>query len=87
MKTIAIAAGLVVLCVLVRAQAPPGQPAPPGIRFHHVHLNSVSPSAAADYYVKVFTTSVKTTFNGEVAVRTVNGPLLLFTKVAAPPPT
>jgi len=64
------------------------QPAPSGgIRFHHVHLNSVNPDAAADYYTKVFTTSVKTTFNGEVAVRTVNGPFLLFTKVNRPPPT
>jgi len=64
------------------------QPAPSGgIRFHHVHLNSVNPDAAADYYTKVFTTSVKTTINGEVAVRTVNGPFLLFTKVNRPPPT
>jgi len=78
----ALAAGLL-LCVLPVA----GQAPPPAIRFHHVHLNSVNPSAAADYYVKAFTTSVKTTFNGEVAVRTVNGPLLLFTKVNTPPPT
>jgi catechol 2,3-dioxygenase-like lactoylglutathione lyase family enzyme len=87
MKKIAIATGVLALCVLAHAQAPAGQPAPSGIRFHHVHLNSVNPSAAADYYVKVFTTSVKTRFNGEVAVRTVNGPLLLFTKVNTPPPT
>jgi predicted enzyme related to lactoylglutathione lyase len=58
-----------------------------GIRFHHVLLNAVNPSVAADFYTKAFTTSVKTTFNGDVAVRTVNGPYLLFTKVTTPPPT
>jgi len=64
-----------------------GQAQPSGVRFHHVHLNAVNPAAAADYYTRAFTTSVKTTFNGEVAVRTVNGPLLLFTKINTPPPT
>jgi len=90
MKTpAAVTLGIVLcaLCVLAHAQAPAGRPAPTGIRVHHVHLNSVNPSAAADYYVKAFTTSVKTTFNGEIAVRTINGPLLLFTRVNTPPPT
>jgi catechol 2,3-dioxygenase-like lactoylglutathione lyase family enzyme len=77
-----IAFGLALWVSQLAGQAPPA-----GARFHHVHLNSVNPAAAADYYTKVFTTSVKTTFNGEVAVRTVNGPLLLFTKVSTPPPT
>jgi len=78
-----------VIIVGVCALAPPGRAplAQSGMRFHHVHLNSVNPSAAADYYTRAFTTSVKTTFNGEVAVKTVNGPYLLFAKVAAPPPT
>jgi len=84
---ITMATGVLALCALTYAQAPTGQTASSGVRFHHVHLNSVSPDAAADYYVKVFTTSVKTTFNGETAVRTGNGPLLLFTKVNTPPPT
>ena len=83
---------LQVLCVLAavirtpHAQAPAGQSAPSAIRFHHVHLNSVNPAAAAAYYPKAFTTSVQTMFNGYDAVRTVNGPYLLFTKVNAPPP-
>jgi hypothetical protein len=64
-----------------------GQPSPPGIRFHHVHLNSVNPAAAAEYYTRVFTTSARTTFNGYEAVKTSNGPYLLFTKVNTPPPT
>ena len=82
-----IAAALLAIGTLAaQTPAPPAVPAS-GIRFHHVHLNSVNPDAAADYYVKAFTTSVKTTFNGEVAVRTVNGPYLLFHKVNTPPPT
>src|SRR5262249_35437057 len=83
MKILAVAAGLLAVSTLAAQQPSPGA----GIRFHHVPLNSVDPSAAADYYTRVFTTSVKTTFNGEVAVKTVNGPYLLFTKVNRPPPT
>jgi len=40
---------------------------------HHVHLNSVNPSAAAAYYPKAFPISAtKTTFNGYEAVKTGN---------------
>src|SRR5438067_2351738 len=80
---------VVAFVLAVRVLTIEGQtPAPSsGIRFHHVHLNSVNPEAAADYYTKVFTSSVRTTFNGEVAVKTVNGPYVLFTKVNRPPPT
>src|ERR1700732_481700 len=54
---------------------------------HHVHLNSVNPSAAAAYYPKAFPiSSVKTTFNGYEAVKTGNV-YLLFTKVNTPPQT
>jgi catechol 2,3-dioxygenase-like lactoylglutathione lyase family enzyme len=81
-KSSVVFAALVLWASALRGQAPPA-----GIRFHHVHLNSVNPDAAADYYTKVFTTSVKTTFNGSVAVKTVNGPYLLFAKVNTPPPT
>jgi catechol 2,3-dioxygenase-like lactoylglutathione lyase family enzyme len=57
------------------------------MHLHHVHLNSVDPKAAAEYYPKPFAASaVKTTFNGYEAVKT--GRLyLLFTKVATPPQT
>ena len=55
------------------------------LRFHHVHLNSVNPTAAAEYYPKPFALSAtKTTFNGFEAVKTGNV-YLLFTKVAATP--
>jgi len=55
------------------------------LRFHHVHLNSVDPVRAAEYYPKPFALSAtKTTFNGYEAVKTGNV-YLLFTKVAATP--
>jgi len=55
------------------------------MHFHHVHLNSVNPAAAAEYYPKPFAQSAtKTTFNGFEAVKTGNI-YILFTKVGAPP--
>jgi hypothetical protein len=62
-------------------------PAIAPMHVHHVHLNSVNPSAAAAYYPKAFPISAtKTTFNGYEAVKTGNV-YLLFTKVNAPPQT
>jgi len=55
------------------------------LHFHHVHLNSVDPKAAAAYYPKPFALSATaTTFNGFEAVKTGNI-YILFTKVATPP--
>jgi hypothetical protein len=55
------------------------------LRFHHVHLNSVDPVKAAEYYPKPFALSAtKTTLNGYEAVKTGNV-YLLFTKVATTP--
>ena len=55
------------------------------LHFHHVHLNSVDPKAAAAYYPKPFALSATaTTFNGFEAVKTGNI-FILFTKVAATP--
>jgi hypothetical protein len=55
------------------------------MHFHHVHLNSVNPAAAAEYYPKPFAESAKkTTFNGFEAVKTGNV-YILFTKVSTPP--
>src|SRR5262245_35643272 len=55
------------------------------LHFHHVHLNSTDPKAAAEYYPKPFALSAaKTTVNGFEAVKTGNV-YLLFTKVAATP--
>jgi catechol 2,3-dioxygenase-like lactoylglutathione lyase family enzyme len=58
---------------------------PPG--FHHLHLNSVDPDAAIDFYVRVFPTSARTTWAGLPALAAPNDVLVLFTRVATPPPT
>jgi hypothetical protein len=55
------------------------------LHFHHVHLNSMDPKVAAEYYLKPFALSTtKTTFNGFEAVKTGNV-YLLFSKVSTPP--
>jgi catechol 2,3-dioxygenase-like lactoylglutathione lyase family enzyme len=62
------------------------RPSPAGMtRFHHVHLNSVNPKEAAEYYSKPFAASaMRTTFNGYEAVKT--GDLhILFAKVNSAP--
>jgi hypothetical protein len=65
------------------AQDAPGKVEP--LHFHHVHLNSTDPAAAAAYYPKPFALSAtRTTFNGFEAVKTGNI-YILFTKVAATP--
>src|SRR5437867_1838050 len=55
--------------------------------FHHLHLNSVDPAAAIDFYVRRFPRSTKTTWGGLPALAAPNDVLVLFTKVASPPPT
>jgi catechol 2,3-dioxygenase-like lactoylglutathione lyase family enzyme len=59
--------------------------APP--RFHHLHLNSRDPDAAIDFYVRRFPTSVKTRWGGLPALAAPNDVLVLFDRVATPPPT
>ena len=84
MKLIARIAWLVALAGLA-AHAQDATRVEP-LHFHHVHLNSTDPAAAAAYYPKPFAQSAtKTTFNGFEAVKTGNV-YLLFTKVATTPP-
>src|SRR3954469_6145452 len=55
------------------------------LHFHHIHLNSTNPKAAAAYYPKPFALSATaTTFNGFEAVKTGNV-YVLFTRVASTP--
>jgi catechol 2,3-dioxygenase-like lactoylglutathione lyase family enzyme len=58
----------------------------PAPGFHHLHLNSVNPDAAIDFYTKQFPSTTKTTVAGFPALKT-GKVYLLFTKVSAPPPT
>jgi catechol 2,3-dioxygenase-like lactoylglutathione lyase family enzyme len=55
--------------------------------FHHLHLNSVDPDAAIDFYVRQFPTSAKASWGGLPALAAPNNVLVLFTRVAAAPAT
>jgi len=66
----------------VEAQAPFATPS-----FHHLHLNSVNPDAAIEFYTKAFPSTASTTFGGQPALASPNRVLLLFNKVTAPPAT
>jgi catechol 2,3-dioxygenase-like lactoylglutathione lyase family enzyme len=81
-------------CVLVPSawgaafgrQPVPGSPLPvPG--FHHLHLNSINPDAAIDFYTKAFPATSKGTWAGQPALRSPNNVWVLFNKVASPPAT
>ena len=55
--------------------------------FHHLHLNSVDPDAAIDFYTRQFASTSRTMWNGEPALDCGDGTLVLFGKVESPPPT
>ena len=59
----------------------------PAPGFHHLHLNSVDPDAAVDFYTRRFATTAKTSWGGLPALASPNDVLVLFTKVAAAPAT
>src|SRR5215510_5016781 len=54
--------------------------------FHHLHLNSLNPDAAIDFYTRQFPSTAKTTFAGLPALQA-GKVYVLFTKVSAPPAT
>jgi catechol 2,3-dioxygenase-like lactoylglutathione lyase family enzyme len=55
--------------------------------FHHLHLNSLDPDRAIDFYLRQFPCTSKTTWAGIPALRSPTNVLILFSKVDAPPPT
>ena len=55
--------------------------------FHHLHLNSVDPDAAIDFYVRRFPSTKKGSWGGHKALFSPNDVMILFDKVDAPPPT
>ena len=63
------------------------QSALPPPSFHHLHLNSINPEAAIEFYVKAFPSTSKGTFAGQPALRSPNNVWVLFNKVATPPAT
>jgi catechol 2,3-dioxygenase-like lactoylglutathione lyase family enzyme len=60
-------------------------PETPG--FHHLHLNSVDPDAAIDWYVRQFPSCTRGDWSGFPALLSPNNVMVLFTKVVRPPPT
>jgi catechol 2,3-dioxygenase-like lactoylglutathione lyase family enzyme len=66
----------------IAAQTPLAAPT-----FHHLHLNSINPEAAIEFYTKAFPSTSKGTFAGQPALRSPNNVWVLFNKVAAPPAT
>ena len=53
--------------------------------FHHLHLKSVDPDAAIDWYAAQFSSAARTTWAGEPALEATNGVLILFSKVDSRP--
>lgn len=64
-----------------------GQDILPPPAFHHLHLNSVNPDAAIDFYTKAIPSTSKGTFDGKPALRSPNNVWVLFNKVGGPPAT
>jgi catechol 2,3-dioxygenase-like lactoylglutathione lyase family enzyme len=56
----------------------------PTPKFHHLHLNSVDPDAAIDFYTRQFPSTAKASWGGFPALRSPNDVMVLFTKVAEP---
>jgi len=59
----------------------------PAPGFHHLHLNSMNPDKAIDFYVRSFPSTSKSTWGGLPALKSPNNVLVLFTKVDQPPAT
>ena len=53
--------------------------------FHHLHLNSVDPDAAIDFYTRQFPSTTKGEWAGLPALLSPNNVMVLFTKVDTPP--
>ncbi len=80
---------LLVAVLMVLKQSPAiGQTAMlPAPGFHHLHLNSVEPAAAIDFYTRQFPTTSKSSWGGLPALTSPTNVLVLFNKVATPPAT
>jgi Glyoxalase/Bleomycin resistance protein/Dioxygenase superfamily len=67
---------------------PKGPPAMlPTPRFHHLHLNSVDPEAAIDFYARQLPSTKKGRWGGHPALFSPNDVMILFDKADRPPPT
>jgi hypothetical protein len=79
---------LAILATALASTSAKGQTAMlPAPGFHHLHLNSVDPDAAIDFYTRQFASTRKTTWGGMPALASPNNVLVLFSKVDKTPPT
>ena len=77
-----------ILVAMLASNSATGQTAMlPAPGFHHLHLNSVDPGAAIDFYVRQFPSTRKTAWGGLPALASPNNVLILFNKVDKPPAT
>jgi catechol 2,3-dioxygenase-like lactoylglutathione lyase family enzyme len=83
MKAHALIVAVALASVAIQGQS--GALPAPG--FHHLHLNSVNPDKAIDFYVKSFPSTSKSTWGGLPALKSPNNVLVLFTRVDQPPAT
>src|SRR5262249_37047947 len=75
---------LVVAVALATAALHGQTDALPAPGFHHLHLNSMNPDKAIDFYVRSFPSTSKSTWGGLPALKSPNNVLVLFTKVDQP---
>lgn len=77
----------ILMCVFLICISLWGQIESPGVPgFHHLHLNSINPQAAIDFYTRQFPSTLSTTFVGQPALKT-GQVYILFTKVNSQPKT
>jgi catechol 2,3-dioxygenase-like lactoylglutathione lyase family enzyme len=63
-----------------------GQTVLPPPHFHHLALNSVDPEAAIAFYTKEFPSAARTSWQGMPALISPTHVMIVFQRVAAPPP-
>ncbi|MFY9610060.1 MAG: VOC family protein [Blastocatellia bacterium] len=82
----ALAVLIALLCLCGSGVVGLSQGAAPPAAFHHVHLNSVDPPNAVEFYTRTFDVTKKASLAGWKAVQSENM-YLLFDKASTAPPT
>jgi hypothetical protein len=86
MKTAHLLAGAIALLAMA-GTAPAQEPPLPPPSFHHLHLNAIDPGAMIAYLNREFPSTSRTTWAGLPALASPTNVLILFNKVAVPPPS
>jgi catechol 2,3-dioxygenase-like lactoylglutathione lyase family enzyme len=86
MRRCAVTIGALAIVVGAHVDAAESQPLPTPA-FHHLHLNSMNPDAAIEFYARLFPSTSKTMFAGQPALESATDMLVLFTRVDVPPAT